>query len=51
MRKQLVRCTINGKATETIVDIRASLTDMLRNEYRLTSVKKAARWANAGHAT
>jgi carbon-monoxide dehydrogenase small subunit len=35
-----VRCAINGKETETSVDARASLADMLRGEYRLTSVKK-----------
>ena len=48
MRKQLVRCTINGKAVETVVDIRASLTDMLRNEYRLTSVKKGCEVGECG---
>ncbi|MCL2127290.1 MAG: (2Fe-2S)-binding protein [Treponema sp.] len=48
MRKQLVRCTINGRATETAVDIRASLTDMLRNEYRLTSVKKGCEVGECG---
>jgi carbon-monoxide dehydrogenase small subunit len=48
MRKQLVRCTINGKATETAVDIRASLTDMLRNEYSLTSVKKGCEVGECG---
>jgi carbon-monoxide dehydrogenase small subunit len=48
MRKQLVRCTINGKATETMADIRASLTDMLRNEYRLTSVKKGCEAGECG---
>ena len=32
MNKQykLVRCNINGKDVEQIVDVRASLTDMLR---------------------
>ena len=48
MRKQLVRCTINGKTTETVVDIRASLTDMLRNEYLLTSVKKGCEVGECG---
>ena len=37
---KLVRCNINGKDVEKVVDVRASLTDMLRNDYRLTSVKK-----------
>ena len=42
MSKQykLVRCTINGKPVEKMIDVRASLTDMLRDDYRLTSVKK-----------
>jgi len=48
MRKQLVHCTINGKTTETVVDIRASLTDMLRNEYLLTSVKKGCEVGECG---
>ena len=48
MRKQQVRCTINGRKTETWVDIRASLTDMLRNEYRLTSVKKGCEVGECG---
>ena len=48
MKKQLVRCTINGRDTETMVDIRASLTDMLRGEYRLTSVKKGCEVGECG---
>jgi carbon-monoxide dehydrogenase small subunit len=43
-----VRCKINGVDTETTVDIRASLTDMLRNEYRLTSVKKGCAVGECG---
>lgn len=46
----LVKCNINGKDVEKIVDVRASLTDMLRNDFRLTSVKRAVRSANAAHA-
>ena len=38
--QKLVRCKINGIESERFVDIRASLTDMLRNDYSLTSVKK-----------
>jgi carbon-monoxide dehydrogenase small subunit len=45
---QIVRCKINGRETETAVDIRASLTDMLRNEYRLTSVKKGCEVGECG---
>ena len=37
---KLIHCTINGKKVEKMVDVRASLTDMLRNDYHLTSVKK-----------
>jgi carbon-monoxide dehydrogenase small subunit len=48
MKTQLVRCVINGRATETVVDVRASLTDMLRNEYRLTSVKKGCEVGECG---
>ena len=51
MQRKLVRCTINGKYTETLIDVRASLTDMLRNDYRLTSVKKAAKSENAERVT
>ena len=45
---KLVRCTINGKQRETMVDVRASLTDMLRNDYRLTSVKKGCEVGECG---
>ena len=37
---KLVTCTINGVERSAMVDVRASLADMLRNEYELTSVKK-----------
>lgn len=45
---KLVRCTINGKRTETMVDVRASLTDMLRGDFRLTSVKKGCEVGECG---
>lgn len=48
---QLVQCTINGKTTQTMVDTRASLTDMLRNDYRLTSVKKGCEVGECGACT
>ena len=48
MQRKLVRCTINRKYTETMVDVRASLTDMLRNDYRLTSVKKGCEVGECG---
>ncbi len=45
---QLVTCTINGKRSEAMVDVRASLTDMLRNDYRMTSVKKGCEVGECG---
>jgi carbon-monoxide dehydrogenase small subunit len=45
---KLIRCTINGVERETTVDVRASLTDMLRNDYRLTSVKKGCEVGECG---
>ncbi len=50
MSKQykLVSCTINGKKVEKMVDVRASLTDMLRDDYRLTSVKKGCEVGECG---
>lgn len=45
---KLVSCTINGKKTEKMVDVRSSLTDMLRNDYRLTSVKKGCEVGECG---
>ena len=35
-----IRCTINGREVDRMIDVRASLTDLLRNDFRLTSVKK-----------
>ena len=37
---KLIHCTINGREVEQMVDVRASLTDLLRGDFRLTSVKK-----------
>ncbi len=37
--KQLVTCKINGKIRENYVDVRASLSDMLRGEERLHGIK------------
>ena len=45
---KLVKCTINGEYRATMVDVRASLTDMLRNDYRLTSVKKGCEVGECG---
>ena len=43
-----ISCSINGRAVTTVVDVRASLTDLLRNEYRLTSVKKGCEVGECG---
>ena len=48
---KLVHCTINGKEVEKMVDVRASLTDMLRNDYHLTSVKKGCEVGECGACT
>jgi carbon-monoxide dehydrogenase small subunit len=45
---KLIRCTINGAEREITVDVRASLTDMLRNNYRLSSVKKGCEVGECG---
>ena len=45
---KLVKFTLNGKKVEQMVDVRASLTDMLRNDYRMTSVKKGCEVGECG---
>ena len=45
---KLVKCIINGEKVEKMVDVRASLTDMLRNDYHLTSVKKGCEVGECG---
>ena len=45
---KLVHCNINGKDVEKMVDVRASLTDMLRNDFHLTSVKKGCEVGECG---
>ena len=46
-----ITCTINGKVRTAMVDVRASLTDLLRNDYRLTSVKKGCEVGECGACT
>ncbi len=48
---KLVRFNLNGRDVEKMVDVRASLTDMLRNDYRLTSVKKGCEVGECGACT
>ena len=43
-----VRFNLNGKEVEKMVDVRASLTDMLRNDFRMTSVKKGCEVGECG---
>ncbi len=48
---KLVHCYINGKERSAMVDVRSSLTDMLRNEFGLTSVKKGCEVGECGACT
>ena len=45
---QLVHFNLNGKDVERMVDVRANLTDMLRNDYHMTSVKKGCEVGECG---
>ena len=51
MQYQTVHFNLNGKDVERTVDVRASLTDMLRNDYRMTSVKKGCEVGECGACT
>ena len=48
MQVQTVHFNLNGKDVERTVDVRASLTDMLRNDFRMTSVKKGCEVGECG---
>lgn len=45
---KLLKCTINGKKVEKMIDVRASLSDLLRNDFSLTSVKKGCEVGECG---
>jgi carbon-monoxide dehydrogenase small subunit len=46
-----VRCTINGRKINAMVDVRASLADMLRGQFELTSVKEGCKVGECGACT
>ena len=48
MQYQTVHFKLNGKDVERTVDVRASLTDMLRDDFRMTSVKKGCEVGECG---
>ena len=45
---KLLKFNLNGKDVATMIDVRESLTDLLRNDFRLTSVKKGCEVGECG---
>ena len=45
---QLIHFTLNGRHVEKYIDVRASLTDVLRNDFSMTSVKKGCEVGECG---
>ncbi len=48
MQYETIHFNLNGKDVERTVDVRASLTDLLRNDFRMTSVKKGCEVGECG---
>jgi len=46
-----INFTLNGKRVSTSVDVRESLSDMLRDDFGLTSVKKGCEVGECGACT
>lgn len=51
MKKQIITCTINGKVRENYIDPRASLSDLLRGEEHLHSIKHGCDVGECGACT
>ena len=51
MAKQLITCIVNGKKRESYIDPRSSLTDYLRGEEKLNSVKHGCDVGECGACT
>lgn len=48
---KLLKFNLNGKDVSCMIDVRMSLTDLLRDEFRLTSVKKGCEVGECGACT
>ena len=48
---KLLQFNLNGKDVSCMIDVRMSLTDLLRDEFRLTSVKKGCEVVECGACT
>ena len=51
MANVILKCVVNGEAKEIMIDDRESLTDVLRNQLGLTSVKKGCEVGECGACT